>query len=48
MIHLSIQKAYKVLENQPIDKELAIELSELKGSNILDLVSLANKVKNLP
>ncbi len=46
MIHPSIQKAYKVLEGEVLDKELALELSRLEGEDIVDLVSLANKVRN--
>ena len=47
MLHPFIQEAYAVLEDgQPIQKELALQLAHLSGEDTLDLVSLANKVKN--
>jgi len=47
MLHPAIQEAYRVLENsQPISRELAVRLADLSGEETLDLVSLANKVKN--
>lgn len=47
MLHSAIQEAYSVLENGlPIDKQLARELAGIPGEDVLDLVSLANKVKN--
>lgn len=47
MLHSAIQEAYSVLENgRPIDKKLARDLADIPGEDILDLVSLANKVKN--
>ncbi|GAK51106.1 biotin synthase [Candidatus Moduliflexus flocculans] len=47
MLHPTIQKAYSVLETgQPVNRELAIQLALLSGEETLDLVSLANKVKN--
>ena len=47
MLHSAIQEAYCVLETgQPISRELALALIQLSGEETLDLVSLANKVKN--
>lgn len=47
MLHPAIQKAYQILETgQPISRELAGQLAGLSGEETLDLVSLANKVKN--
>ncbi|OHD13074.1 MAG: biotin synthase BioB [Spirochaetes bacterium GWB1_36_13] len=46
MLNPLIEKAYSVLNGKELDKKLAMELLELKGEDILDLVSLANKVKN--
>lgn len=46
MINPFIQKAYEVLEGNPLSRELALELTKIEGEDILDLVSLANKVKN--
>jgi biotin synthase len=46
MIDPAIEKAYAVLDGRPLDRELALELSALRGEDILDLVSLANKVRN--
>ena len=46
-IHESIQKAYSVLETgEPLPFDVAVELAELAGEDIPDLLSLANKVKN--
>jgi len=47
MINDAIKKAYKILFNSEgsLSKELALELANLEGEDILDLVSLANKVK---
>jgi biotin synthase len=42
-----IEQAYAILENgDPISRELADELALLDGEETLDLVSLANKVRN--
>lgn len=41
-----IEQAYKVLENQEITKEEAISLSQLPAYDLMDLFSLAGKVKN--
>jgi len=46
MINPAIEQAYAVLDGKPMDRELALELSALQGEDILDLVSLANKVRN--
>jgi len=47
MVHTAIQQAYSVLENGAgISKESVRELAGLSGENTLDLISLANKVKN--
>lgn len=46
MLHSSIIKAYSVLEGKELDKSLALELAKLKGEDIVDLISLANKVKH--
>ena len=46
MIHPFIEKAYQILDNKPITKDLALKLLKIKNEDILDLVSLANKVKN--
>ena len=45
-LHTDIIKAYSVLENEPLSRQAALALAELEGQDILDLVSLANKVKN--
>ena len=42
-----IQNAYKVLEGQNLTREEALELAyEVHGEDILDLISLANKVRH--
>lgn len=46
MINNYIQEAYKILNGEVISKELAFKLATLEGEDIIDLVSLANKVKN--
>jgi biotin synthase len=46
-LHPSIAAAYRVLETgEPIRREDARQLSRLPGDQVLDLASLANKVKN--
>jgi biotin synthase len=46
-LHSDIEKAYHVLDTgQPVSFELANALGRLPDSEVLDLVSLANKVKN--
>lgn len=47
MIHAAIAKAYDVLaDGRPITRELAMALAALDGEAVLDLVSLANKVRH--
>ena len=46
MIEDVIKQAYAVLDGSTLDRELALELSALEGEAILDVVSLANKVRN--
>lgn len=46
-LHPDIEKAYAVLDTgRPIDFDLASALGRLPDADVLDLVSLANKVKN--
>ena len=45
IIAASIENAYKVLDGNPLSEDEAMALTELSGSDILDLVSLANKVR---
>lgn len=44
-LHPDVQAAYAVLDGRPLDRELALRLSRLEGPDILDLVSLAHKVR---
>lgn len=45
-IHPLIESAYKVLNEEPLNREEALSLAgEIQGPDILDLVSLANKVR---
>jgi biotin synthase len=45
-LHPDIERAYRVLDTgAPVDFELALALGDLPESEVLDLVSLANKVK---
>ena len=46
MLNENIVSAYKVLDGMELSREEALELAKLEGEDILDLVSLANKVKN--
>lgn len=47
IINDSIKKAYAVLETgSPLPYAIAIELADLPGEDVLDLLSLANKVRN--
>ena len=47
MLHPLIEQAYKVLDGEPLTREEALELAErIEGEDILDLVSLANKVRH--
>jgi biotin synthase len=46
-LHPDIEQAYRVLDTgEPVSLELATALAALPDSEVLDLVSLANKVKN--
>jgi biotin synthase len=45
MINPLIEKAYGVLEGKTLSREEALELSGVSGADVMDLVSLANKVK---
>ncbi len=46
MIHPAIQNAYKVLDGKNLTREEALSLAnDVRGPDILDLVSLANKVR---
>lgn len=46
-LHPDIEKAYAVLDTgKPLDLELATALGQLPAADVLDLISLANKVKN--
>ncbi|HOP49208.1 MAG TPA: biotin synthase BioB [Ignavibacteriales bacterium] len=47
MINQNIIKAYDIVyvNNQPLPKDLALELIKLEGPDVVDLISLANKVK---
>ncbi|MCR4575194.1 MAG: biotin synthase BioB [Lentisphaeria bacterium] len=42
----AVEKSYCVLDGEPLTEALAMELTELKGNDILDIVSLANKVRD--
>lgn len=45
-LHPAIQNAYKVLEGESLTREEALSLAlDVRGADILDLVSLANKVR---
>lgn len=45
MINKYILEAYKILDGEELDRELIDKLSGLQGEDVLDLMSLANKVK---
>lgn len=45
-IHPAIVNAYKVLDGEELSEEDALRLLELEDSDILDLISLANKVRD--
>lgn len=45
MINIDIKEAYRVLDGKDLGRELAIKLSRIEGSDLMDLLSLANKVK---
>ncbi len=43
----AVRKAYEVLETgEPLAREVAMELAALEGEDVMDLASLANKVRN--
>lgn len=46
MLHPAVEKAYHVLDGGTLTKPEAMALTELTGADILDLVSLANKVRH--
>src|SRR3990172_1173034 len=46
MLHPAIEKAYAILDGKPVDKKTFSELSTVKGRDILDLASLAGKVRD--
>lgn len=46
MLHAAIETAYSTLETgAPISRQLALQLADLPGEHVLDLASLANKVR---
>jgi biotin synthase len=45
MINKYIQQAYKILEGKELERELIEKLGKLVGDDVLDLMSLANKVR---
>ena len=45
-LHPAIETAYKVLDGRPLTEAEALKLAELVGNDLLDLVSLANKVRD--
>ncbi len=45
MIHRDIKAAYSVLDGKVLTKDLALKLTKTEGSDLMDLLSLANKVK---
>ncbi len=45
MINNHIKEAYKVLDGEVLSRELAIKLSNIDDIDLMDLLSLANKVK---
>jgi biotin synthase len=46
MLNPAVKKAYKILNGKKFDKKFFIDLSSIEGADVLDLASLANKVKN--
>jgi len=42
MIHPSLEKVSYVLDGTPLTKEDALLIKDLKGEDILDLISLSN------
>ncbi len=45
-LHPAIEAAYKVLDGGRLSRQEALALTEVEGDDILDLVSLANKVRS--
>lgn len=45
MLNKYVEQAYKILDGEELNRNLINDLSELKGTDVLDLLSLANKVK---
>ncbi len=45
VIHPDIESAYEVLEGKELSRELAQRLAALEGPDVVDLASLANKVR---
>ncbi len=45
MLNPLIENAYKVLDGEKLSKAEAVELSKINGADIMDLLSLANKVR---
>ncbi len=45
-IHPAIVTSYKVLDGEQLSEEEALALTQVEGTDILDLVSLANKVRD--
>ena len=45
MLNPLIENAYKVLDGEKLSKAEAVELSKIGGADIMDLLSLANKVR---
>ena len=46
MINKNILEAYKIFDGEELERDLIDKLSELKGEDVMDLLSLANKVRN--
>jgi biotin synthase len=46
MLHPAVEKAYAILDGTHVDKKIFTELSMLEGGDILDLASLAGKVRD--
>lgn len=44
-IHPDVLSAYRVLDGEPLPGEIAFRLAEIGGADVLDLASLANKVR---
>ncbi len=47
MLHTAVQQAYQILDTgRPVSRDVARALADITGEDTLDLLSLANKVKN--